>query len=199
MLIHNTGIASPPRGEVMKTKNGLDVVYVTNFLGSFLMTQLLEESLSETARVVFTSSTGHYSGGSILGSRPVASSSQPRILDTPRRLLNRGTKFVQATIGITNSAPAYAHSKAQQVLFAHLLQHHFPSLSNNKRSAHAFTSTPIFSKFDVDWKTCISNHFFAILKATEKWIAVDTDEGAKTGWWLATCGGSGSLEVTGNE
>lgn len=27
-----------------------------------------------------------------------------------------------------------------------------------------------------------------MLKTTEKWIAVDTDEGAKTGVWLATWG-----------
>jgi len=29
---------------------------------------------------------------------------------------------------------------------------------------------------------------FAVLNTTEEWIAVDTDEGAKTGVWLATWG-----------
>lgn len=93
------------------------------------------------------------------------------------------------------AAPAYGLSKAQQVLFAALLQGHFdrsPANGGTCRTAHAFTpgftSTPIFGKFDVTWQTWVTNPLFAVLNTTEEWIAVDTDEGAKTGVWLATWG-----------
>jgi len=92
-----------------------------------------------------------------------------------------------------NAAVAYGHSKAQQVLFASLLQSHFSSSPYNRRTAHAFTpgftSTPIFGKFDATWRTWLSTPAFSALKATERYIAVDADEGAKTGSWLAAEGG----------
>ncbi|KAJ8119033.1 hypothetical protein OPT61_g89 [Boeremia exigua] len=49
-----------------------------------------------------------------------------------------------------------------------------------------FTSTPIFGKFQVTWQKWFSDPLFAALKLTQKWVAVVTDEGAKTGIWLAT-------------
>lgn len=185
MLVHNAGITSPPNGGPTKTKEGLSIVYVTNFLGSFLMTCMLEKHLSPTARVVSTSSTGHYSARMLRKAK--AKPSKNTVLTT------KLTKSTQETPGLTSSAPAYAQSKAQQVLFTHLLQSHFIADSGNRRTAHVFTpgftSTPIFGKLDVDWRTWISNPLFAILKGTEKYVAVDTDEGAKTGSWLASCGG----------
>lgn len=167
MLVHNAGIASPPTGGATTNKDGLELVYATNFLGSFLMTHLLEESLSRDARVVFTSSTGSYSGATILAEK-------------------------EATMTGTGGASVYGRSKALQVLFAHTLQRHFDSDARHERSAHAFTpgftSTPIFGKFDVTLGTWLSNPLFAVLKVTEKYVAVDTDEGAKTGAWLASAG-----------
>lgn len=191
MLVHNAGIAGPSAGGATTTKEGLDLVYATNFLGSFLMTHLLEGNLSETARVVFTSSTGSYSGGSVLQSR-TAAEAKTGVFALARKAISHGITFVQTQLGSTNSAPAYALSKAQQVLLARLLQRHFLSTPDNRRTAHAFTpgftSTPIFGKFDYSWKTWLTNPLFATLKVTENWIAVDTDEGAKTGAWLASSG-----------
>ncbi|KAL6704069.1 hypothetical protein ACN47E_008833 [Coniothyrium glycines] len=165
MLVHNAGIASAPNTGASKSVDGLELVYATNFLGSFLMTHLLEQSLSKNARVVFTSSTGSYSGMNILAEPPAV---------------------------LTAGAAVYGRSKALQVLFAHALQQHFAQNSRNKRSAHAFTpgftSSPIFGKFEITWTTWVSNPLFAILKVTEKHVAVDTDEGAKTGAWLAGAG-----------
>lgn len=165
MLVHNAGIGGPPAGAAPTSRDGLELVYATNFLGSFLMTHLLEQSLSNDARVVFTSSTGSYSGISILA-------------DTDTQ--------------ITAGAALYGHSKALQVLFAQALQRHFDRARDNERTTHAFspgfTSTPIFGKFDFSFHTWYSNPIFAILKLTEKYVAVNTDEGAKTGAWLASSG-----------
>ncbi|KAH9871159.1 hypothetical protein J1614_006735 [Plenodomus biglobosus] len=194
MLMHNAGIADVPPGKRARDDKGLDVIYVTNFLGSWLMTDLLEGHLSKNARVVFTSSTGSYSGSSVLQSeRAVGETSSFSLLDRTSTLLKQAIAQVQKSLGLsTSSAPAYAKSKAQQVLLAHLLQRHFSNGQGNKRSAHSFTpgftSTAIFGKFGVDWRTWISNPLFAVLKASEKWVAVDTDEGAKTGAWLASWG-----------
>jgi NAD(P)-dependent dehydrogenase (short-subunit alcohol dehydrogenase family) len=178
MLVHNAGIAAPPSNSPQTTKDVKDLVIVTNFLGSFLMTHLLEPSLSPTARIVLTSSSGHYAANRFLK----APSSAPGPI---ARLTNAVWKWA----GLTTSAPAYAHSKAQQVLFAHLLQQHF---SSSQRSAHAFTpgftSTAIFGKFDVTWRTWLSNPLFATLKATERYVAVDTDQGSRMGSWLAAEG-----------
>jgi NAD(P)-dependent dehydrogenase (short-subunit alcohol dehydrogenase family) len=177
MLIHNAGIASPPPNTPSTTEDGKDLVYVTNFLGSFLMTQLLDSNLTSDARVVLTSSTGHYSATYIL---------QPPALTTESTPFQALKSSVYRNLNLTSSAPAYAYSKAAQVLFAHQLQRHF---AGTMRSAHSFTpgftSSAIFSKFDVSWRTWLANPLFATLKATERWVAVDTDEGSRTGSWLA--------------
>ena len=188
MLVHNAGIAAPPGGREMTKEKREKIMYKTNFLGSFLMTYLLEEKLSATARVVMTSSTGSYSAASHFlrpapeGRRRTATGLLARALAKLRLILRMEE----------SSAPAYGLTKAQQVLFASLLQDHFNSSPNNKRTTHAFTpgftSTPIFDKFDVTWRTWLSNPLFASLKLTEKCLAVDADEGAKTGTWLATWG-----------
>jgi NAD(P)-dependent dehydrogenase (short-subunit alcohol dehydrogenase family) len=182
MLVHNAGIASPPPNAPTTTKDGRDLVLVTNFLGSFLMTHLLEPNLSTTARIVLTSSSGHYAASDFLRPPP-----------PPPGFVARLKNAVWNWCGLTTSAPAYAHSKAQQVLFAHLLQRHFSgSNPKNERSAHSFTpgftSTSIFGKFDVTWRTWISNPLFATLKVTENYVAVDTDQGSRTGSWLAAEG-----------
>ncbi|KAF2439061.1 NAD(P)-binding protein [Karstenula rhodostoma CBS 690.94] len=191
MLVHNAGIAAPAAGSAAKSREGLDVMYTTNFLGGFLMTHLLENKLAPNARVVLTSSTGSYSGASYF--LQAHNEAPPNHRRSTPGVLARTTARVKALFGIAeSSAPAYARSKAQQVLFASLLQSRFEASHQTARTAHAFTpgftSTPIFDKFDVSWRTWLSNPLFAALKITEKWIAVDTDEGAKTGLWLALWG-----------
>jgi NAD(P)-dependent dehydrogenase (short-subunit alcohol dehydrogenase family) len=198
MLCHNAGIAEPPVGSRKMDEKGRDAVLVTNFLGSFLMTCLLEEFLSEKARVVFTSSTGHYSAGGML-MHPRLEVVTPNTVGGEGSVIHKLVAKSKAYLGIgTTSLPAYALSKAHQVLFAALLQRRFDSIPNNQRTAHAFspgfTSTPIFGKFPVSWKTWFSNPVFALLKVTERYVAVDTDEGAKTGVWLSSCGGEEGLE-----
>jgi hypothetical protein len=70
-----------------------------------------------------------------------------------------------------------------------MLQQHF---GGSQRSAHAFTpgftSSAIFGKFDYTWSTWLSNPLFATLKVTEKYVAVDTDQGSRMGSWLAAEG-----------
>jgi NAD(P)-dependent dehydrogenase (short-subunit alcohol dehydrogenase family) len=196
MLVHNAGIAAPPTGSSTKTNEGLEIMYTTNFLGGYLMTHLLESSLSQTARVVLTSSTGSYSAAAHFLHQEASGNSKT---STEPGIVAQIFAKAKAILGIEaqSSAPAYGLSKAQQVLFASLLQRRFeahasPANGGTCRTAHAFTpgftSTPIFGKFDVTWQTWLTNPLFAVLKTTEKWIAVDTDEGARTGVWLATWG-----------
>jgi NAD(P)-dependent dehydrogenase (short-subunit alcohol dehydrogenase family) len=178
MIVHNAGIAGPPQNSSQTTKDGKDLVLLTNFLGSFLMTHLLEPHLSATARVVLTSSTGHYPADQFLQPPP-----------SPPGPIARFKSAIWEWAGLKTSAPAYSHSKAQQVLFAHMLQQHF---GGSQRSAHAFTpgftSSAIFGKFDYTWSTWLSNPLFATLKVTEKYVAVDTDQGSRMGSWLAAEG-----------
>ncbi|KAI4662925.1 uncharacterized protein J4E79_004236 [Alternaria viburni] len=167
MLCHNAGIAGPPEGSRTKDEKGRDVVLVTNFLGSFLMTNLLEGYLGEKARVVFTSSTGHYAAAETL-MRPnleaVASKTTSDEGGVVQKLLHK----TKAYLGIgTTTLQSYALSKAHQVLFAALLQRRFDSSPKNHRTAQAFSPG---------------------------YVAVDTDEGAKTGAWLASCGGEEGVE-----
>ena len=192
MLVHNAGIASAPPHAAKTTASGMDVVYVTNFLGSFLLTHLLEHHLSKDARVVLTSSTGHYGAAKSLFATLHSSVGAP---NSVKRALPNTINRVANLLGVkmeSSDSAAYALSKAQQVLFADVLQRHFSSQNSSNRTAHAFTpgftSTPIFGKFDVTWRTWLSNPVFAVLQATERWVAVDTDEGSRTGAWLATGG-----------
>jgi len=198
MLCHNAGIAGPPEGSRTKDEKGRDVVLVTNFLGSFLMTNMLEGYLGEKARVVFTSSTGHYAAAETL-MRPNLDDMTANITGDEGGVMQKLLHKTKAYLGIgTTTLQSYALSKAHQVLFAALLQRRFDSTPNNRRSAHAFspgfTSTPIFGKFAVSWKTWLSNPLFAVLKTTERYVAVDTDEGAKTRAWLASCGGEEGIK-----
>ena len=190
MLVHNAGIASPPREFHLLDQERAALIYRTNFLGSFLMTRLLETHLTPGARVVMTSSTGSYSAASYFLGRPSRNTTPV----TPG-LLSRMVARVRYALNIKKGAAApYALTKAQQILFAQLLQRRFDALAGfgNRCTAHAFTpgfaSTPIFGKLDMNWRTWVSDPLFALLKVTEKWLAVPVQEGAKTGVWLASHG-----------
>lgn len=41
-LVHNAGIAAPVTGSSTKTNEELEIMYTTNFLGSYLTTYLFE-------------------------------------------------------------------------------------------------------------------------------------------------------------
>lgn len=171
-------------------------MYTTNFLGSVLMTHLLESNLSPTAKVVLTSSTGSYCAAAHF----LQGEASGRVKALEPGIIAQTLAKDKAILGLEaeSSVPAYGLTKAQQMVFAAHLQGHFdahasPASSERAcRTAHAFTpgftSTPILGKFDVTWQTWFTNPLFAMLKTTGKWIAVGTDEGAKTGPWLATWG-----------
>ncbi|KZM18632.1 oxidoreductase [Ascochyta rabiei] len=119
MLVHNAGIAAPPAGSSIKTNEGLEIMHTTNFLGSFLMTHLLEPHLSSRARVVITSSTDSYSAIAHFA-YDVARTEGITAPGLFTQLIARS----KAILGLeaASSAPAYGLSKAQQVLLASLLQ-----------------------------------------------------------------------------
>ena len=179
LLFHNAGITGPPSADQHTTSEGLGTIYATNFAGSFLLTSLLEEHLSPSARVIFTSSTAQY------GARPHRIFSLPRLAP------------VEDGHSKPTDAGFYADTKFMQAAFAHLLQQRFDNSSslnsnpnpNNHRTAHTFvpgyTYTPIFSKTPtVPW---YKDPFFWALKACTS-ICIPVDEGAATGLWLATTG-----------
>jgi NAD(P)-dependent dehydrogenase (short-subunit alcohol dehydrogenase family) len=178
MLVHNAGIPNAAVGAKTLDEKGLEVVYVTNFLGSFLLTHLLEPYLTSDARIVFNSSSASFAANkTLLHPRP---SSAKRDLSLAAQT-------------------AYGHTKALQVLFAELLQEKFDRDTQSQRTAHAFspgfTSTPIFGKFEYGLRTWLRDPLFAVLVVTEKRIALSAHEGAKTGVWLAVCGNEKEVEA----
>ncbi|KAF2821241.1 NAD(P)-binding protein [Ophiobolus disseminans] len=167
MLVHNAGIASAPPNSPTTTQDGKELIYVTNFLGSFLMTHLLERHLFSDARVVLTSSSGHYSAAETLFKSQTAKETRAPGLAT------RAWKALVENLGLEkSSAPAYGRTKAQQVLFAQLLQAHFSSAPQNGRTAHAFTpgftATPIFSNL-VDFMRGVMGEREFAKKAEGEW------------------------------
>ena len=58
-LFHNAGIGAALPGQDF-TPDGLPTVYAINFLGSFLLTHLLEPYLAPTARIILTTSSANH-------------------------------------------------------------------------------------------------------------------------------------------
>ncbi|XP_014556442.1 hypothetical protein COCVIDRAFT_37932 [Bipolaris victoriae FI3] len=195
ILVHNAGIPDVTSSQCRYNEKGLDVIYVTNLLGSFLMTSLLEPLLSPTSRTVFTSSISSYlARDTVLLPRPT------RPDHSTSNVLIRAWHRLRAALGLRDSgALVYGQTKAHQILLSSLLQSHFDaSYPNNKRTVHAFspgfTQSPIFTKFDMTWRTLLYDPAFSFLYYTETVVATETDEGAKTGAWLAACGGESGVE-----
>lgn len=211
LLFHNAGIGTAPK-DTPYTEDGFPIVYATNFLGSFLLTHLLEPHLSSSARVIMTSSTGQYGAkfsptlplarskhqveaGFHIPATPHSSSSSPKTSSSkaPSPAFDKEPPPAQ-------DSAAYAQTKAMQVAFAQLLQAHFdrqshsPSTSTSspknkeRKTAHAFTpgmtSTPIFEK--VSAPRPASDPLFWILRWTSGLLATDVAQGAATGVWLAS-------------
>ena len=182
-LFHNAGIGSDP--EQTFTPDGLPTTYVTNLLGSFLLTQILEPSLSYEARIIFTSSVSNY----ISDFAPTFS------LEAVRNRLEPGFHVpdttVKADLGADDVA-VYGHTKAMQIVFAKLLQSRWDvaakvSGRKNERAAHAFspgfTSTPALPRLKT--LRIVGKLAFRIMCAATA-LATDVSQGAATGVWLAT-------------
>ncbi|RMX93319.1 hypothetical protein D0868_12920 [Hortaea werneckii] len=175
ILIHNAGISSAPKGQDI-TEEGLGTIYATNFLGSFLLTNLLEFSLAAGARVIFTAAAGQYAGNlTSLLSRP-GGVPKPSLLDN---LLGRKTPDSQL----------YADTKLMQTAFASTLQQRWtrPPFAGKTLSAHAFmpgyVSTPIFGK-TATLPIYVDPVWWA-LKAFSA-LSIPVEQGGATGLWLAT-------------
>ena len=182
-LFHNAGIGSDS-GQPF-TPDGLPTTYVTNLLGSFLLTQILEPSLSNEARIIFTSSLSNYTSDFV----PTFS------LETVRNRLEPGFHAPESAVkdnGGADDVVVYGHTKAMQIVFAKLLQSRWDAAAKvsgreNERVAHAFspgfTSTPALARlktFRVEGK-----FVFRVLCAATA-LATDVSQGAATGVWLAT-------------
>lgn len=144
------------------------MIYATNFLGSFLLTSLLETHLSNCARVIFTSSQGQYGAD------------WQRLFKLPRMAPKPAFGLKPADSGF------YADTKGMQVAFARLLQERFDAVAPEKQcTAHAFspgyTFTPIFGKTaDLPWYV---DPLFWLLKLATV-LATPVEQGAATGVWL---------------
>ena len=180
LLFHNAGIGSTIAGQEYST-DGFPLIYATNFLGSFLLTYLLETHLSADARIIMTSSAAQY-----------GSAFSPKFsLSSIKADLEPGYH-----VPVTRSKPsepasdlaAYIQTKAMQVAFVKLLQNHIDRKAaeagtQNRRlvfaSSPGFTQTPIFAK---GRRTGFSENLVAWLSAI---VAVDVSQGAATSVWLA--------------
>lgn len=182
ILVNNAGIGSlPPGAKSEFSVDGNEMIYATNFLGSFLLTHLLEDKLAEDARVIFTSSFGQYGGKFAPG---FSTSPVKERVETGFHVIGSGDYGRVAT--------RYGMTKSMQTAFARSLQQKWDREGAvaghvNRRVAHAFTpgytSTEIFGKYEVQnvWKEPV----FAALKAWTV-IATHVSEGAATGTWLAS-------------
>jgi NAD(P)-dependent dehydrogenase (short-subunit alcohol dehydrogenase family) len=170
ILIHNAGMPSPP-ADSDTTSEGLNAIYATNFLGSFLLTSLLEPHLASGARVIFTSSIASYLG-----------------TFSTRQQLAPSQDYIRKK----NPAPSmlYAYTKLDQIAFARLLQARFDmshSPGQARRTAHAFSpgysATTLFDRIpSTAWYLDI---WFWFIKLSTK-LATPIKQGAATGLWLAT-------------
>ena len=183
LLFHNAGVVSSPVGKEF-TSEGFPMLYATNFLGSFFLTHLLEPHVALDARVIFTASTGQYSGGF----------SSTFSLQSIKDCLEPGFHVRARVLKDSGSAPdgaAYSQTKCMQAAFAKLLQSHFDRIDKDsgnqaRRVAHAFspgfTKTPIFEH--VSATSLWEDPTFWILKATTA-LATNVSQGAATAVWLA--------------
>ncbi|EMC92994.1 hypothetical protein BAUCODRAFT_77671 [Baudoinia panamericana UAMH 10762] len=167
ILVHNAGISSAPNGKQV-TGEGLHMFYATNFLGSFVLTALLEKHLAPKARVIFTASFGAYAGDLTY------------LLSAPRGLKQEG--FLERTFG--RDSRNYNNTKLMQVAFTRLTKDVYATQRNKGPTAHAFMPgfvfTPIFGK--TAW--ALDSVFLFLKVATS--LSIPVEQGAATGLYLAT-------------
>ena len=123
ILVHNAEVTFVRQGQNMFTCDGFPLLYATNFLGAFLLTYHLEEHLSIDARVISTTSTGHYGGN--MAANFALESIINRIetgFTVPGHQCSMATRLPIAMSTTT--------SKLMPVAFTRLLQHHFERKAN---------------------------------------------------------------------
>ena len=184
LLFHNAGCGSYPPGQEF-TSDGFPFIYSANFLGSFLLTYLLEDCLAPAARIIFTTSTGQYQGSLL----PTFS------LDSIKDRVEPGFHAPAGAVmegKETSGADFYMNTKTMQVAFAKLLQQRFDRKAKeagtkSRRILHSFTPgytmTPIFSKITV--RSVMQDPIWWLLQVTT-FLATHVAQGAATGVWLAT-------------
>lgn len=166
VLCNNAGGANGSRQE---TAEGFEKTFVTNHLGSFLLTQsvlpaLLNAASAGGARVVFTSSLGHKNSA----------------LDCNDLNLEHGYTTLKA----------YGRSKLMNLLTARELQRRFADQNLICSSFHpGAVRTPIWRKGGV------LAHLLGIVMYP---FMVSSDQGADTLIWLATSADAGSVAANGN-
>ena len=182
LLFHNGGIA---HGQEYTT-DGFPTIYAANFLGSYLLTHLLEPHLSTNARIIFTSSAGQY-GGFFSPTFSLRSIKQ-RVehgYHVPAPVFRAGKPILDSAL--------YNQTKAMQVAFAKLLQSRFDRKAaeagtSDRMLAHAFqpgfVHTPILAQMAEG--SFLADPVFWFLKKTYTWIGLDASQGAATGLWLAS-------------
>lgn len=187
VLANNAGISTTPLKQDFSPE-GHDLVYATNLLGSFLLTNLLEPVLAPDARVLFTSSfasnSGKFSTDFLLKGNP-NEIEQGFHFASESNASFKSAGEARKTSGRSHSA-WYANTKAMQYVFAYLLQRHFdrqPREGGKKRTAHSwspgFTWTPIYGKVEMDTYDPV----FAMLTYMS-WLCTTAKAGAVTGAWL---------------
>ena len=186
LLFHNAGIGHTNSLSAW-SPDGFDAIYATNFLGSFLLTYLLESHLASKARVIFTSSTGQY-GGKISDSfstRSVRERCEPGFHTVPA-----AAEVADMETMTGRDTMRYSNTKMMQCAMAKLLQMRWNENGNFKESgwtAHSFTPgftvTEIFNKFEhQSWS---AEPMWSLLKKTLSIVATNVKIGAATGVWLA--------------
>ena len=184
-LFHNAGTGASAAGSKY-TADGFPPLYATNFLGSYLLTYLLEPHLAPDTRVILTSSTAAFVGSfsSSFSLKSIQQEVEPGF-HAPSNKVLPGKATADESI--------YINTKAMQVAFAKLLQDHFDrqaeeSGGQQKRLAHSFTpgftQSPFFGKISA--RSFAEDPIWWVLMATNRMLATDTSQGAATGVWLAT-------------
>lgn len=172
ILVHNAGITDGSGKDV--TDEGLGTIYCTNFLGSFILTSLLEENLNNGGRVISTTSTGQY-GGSLA-----------RLFVLPKGAPSQKNNWLG--FARPRDSSLYADTKLMQVAFTALLQERWDRMYPARGlTANCFTpgytNTPIFDKTaTLPWYV---DPVYWFLKAAV-FIATPVQQGAAGGVWLAT-------------
>ena len=182
LLFHNAGISAVPAGQEFSA-DGFPMIYATNFLGSFLLTYLLEPHLSSDARIILTSSAAQYTCDY------TSNFSLGRIVERLEAGFHLPAAAVKSGKTIPDSA-AYGQTKGMQVAFAKLLQRYFDRKVveaglRNRRVVHAsspgFTFTPIFGKLQENG--FFEDPVFWLMRMTNTMVAVDVSQGAATGMY----------------
>lgn len=174
VLFHNAGIMFAPEGTDRFTVDAIDTIYATNHLGAFLLTSLLDEALTCTARVILTSSFGLYG---VSATRLAAKC----------RMKGRDDKNVEH-----KASYSYEETKLMQVIFARQLQECYDSHpARSSRIVHTFspgmTASGVFDKISTCSKDAsVGDKVRVNMTRLFSRVATKVEEGSATGVWLAS-------------